>query len=84
MLARIEFMRLLQDSQLEALFIGTVHDSLKVDTPEKNKYTIASMLKESIEKVPQLAFKHWGYKFSLPLTCEIQGGPNCNDMTEIV
>jgi DNA polymerase I-like protein with 3'-5' exonuclease and polymerase domains len=83
MLARIEFYRLLEESGLEALFIGTVHDSLKVDTPEENCYTISKMLKDSIEAIPALCKEHWNYSFSLPVTCEIKVGPNQHDMVEI-
>jgi DNA polymerase-1 len=82
-LARLEFYKKLEESGIEALFIGTVHDSLVVDTPRKNMYNIASMLKESIEEVPALVRKLWNYDFFLPLTCEVQAGMNKKEMTEI-
>ncbi len=83
MLARIDFVEKLLQSDLEAVFIGTVHDSLVVDTPEKNVYTISKMLKDSIEAVPQLCQKEWGYNFKLPLTCEIQAGRNKKEMVDV-
>lgn len=83
MLARIEFFRRLQESGLEAKFICTIHDSLVVDTPEKNWYTISVMLKDSIEAVPDLCRKHFQYDFSLPMWCEIQVGPNKLHMEEV-
>jgi len=83
MLARIELMRRLRESDIEAKFICTVHDSLVVDTLEKNVYTISMMLKESIEAVPLLCKSTFGYAMQLPLTCEIQAGPNKRDMEEI-
>lgn len=82
-LARLEFIRRLEESELEALFIATVHDSLVVDTPEKNVYNISMMLKESIEAVPKLCKTVWDYPFSLPLTCEVSVGKNLVDMEEI-
>ena len=82
MLARIEFFKTLQESQLEALFIQTVHDSLVVDCPTKNVDRIANMLQESVAKVPQLCYTNWNYKFSLPLTSEILVGPNKKDLKE--
>ena len=75
-LARIKFFKDLQDSGLEALFIGTIHDSLIVDTPEKNCYTISMMLRNAIEAVPKLVKEHWDYDFQLPLKCEVQAGPS--------
>lgn len=79
-LARIEFCRMLQGSGLEGLFIGTVHDSLKADVPEKNVEVVARMLQTAIEKVPELCYNEWSYQFSLPMTCEIKVGPNQRDM----
>lgn len=82
MLARIEFARLLRESGLEAQIVGTIHDSIIVDTPSKNVYTICMMLRQAVESVPQLCKKFFGYEFSLPLTCEIQTGVNKKEMTE--
>ena len=82
MLARIQFWEDLMASGLEARFIQTIHDSLVVDTPEKNVYNISVMLKNAVEKVPALCRKEWDYNFSLPLTCEIQVGPNKKDLKE--
>ena len=82
MLARIEAKRLLDESQLEYKFVGTIHDSLVVDTPAKNCYTTCMLLKQAVESVPDLCRKHFGYDFSLPLTCEIQTGYNKKDLKE--
>lgn len=75
-LARVDFCRQLRDSGVEGLFIGTIHDSLIVDTPKENCYTISTMLKSAIESVPTLVKELWDYDFSLPLTCEVQAGPS--------
>lgn len=82
MLARIYAYRLLQESGLEFVMVGTVHDSIVVDTPAENCYTISMLLKKAVEAVPALCVEHFGYKFSLPLTCEIQTGMNKRDMKE--
>ncbi|HRC96224.1 MAG TPA: hypothetical protein PK317_05455, partial [Coprothermobacter proteolyticus] len=69
-------------SGLDALFVQTIHDSLVVDTHEEMCYTISVMLKESVEAVPDLCRKYFNYNFTLPLTCEIQVGPNKKDLKE--
>jgi DNA polymerase-1 len=84
MLARIEAYRLIQESRLEALMVGTIHDSIVVDTPEKNCYTICMLLKQAVEAVPRLCLETFNYPFSLPLTCELQVGKNKRDMREYV
>jgi DNA polymerase I-like protein with 3'-5' exonuclease and polymerase domains len=83
MLARLEAAKKLRTSGLEYKLISTVHDSIVVDTPEENWYTISMVLKNSVEAVPSLCRQVWGYDFKLPLTCEIQKGPNKKDMEEI-
>ena len=82
MLARIEFFKNFMESGLEGCFIQTIHDSLVVDTPEKNVYTISKMLSDAVASVPRLCKEHFEYDFSLPLTSEILVGPNKRDMVE--
>ena len=83
MLARLEANRLLVASGIEAAFIGTIHDSIVVDTPEENVYNIGKLLKQAVEEVPSLCKKVWDYNFSLPLKCEIAYGMNKTNMTEM-
>lgn len=83
MLARIEARRLIKESGLEAIFIQTIHDSLVLDTPEENVYNVSKLLKQAVESVPRLVQEHFNYNFDLPLTCEIQVGPNKLNMKEI-
>jgi DNA polymerase I-like protein with 3'-5' exonuclease and polymerase domains len=82
MLARIEFMKNFLASELEGYFVQTIHDSIVVDTPSKNVYNISVMLKDAVEKVPELCKTEWDYDFTLPLNCEILVGPNKKDLKE--
>lgn len=80
MLARIEFFNNFIKSGLEGFFIQTIHDSLVVDTPSKNVYNISVLLKNAVEKVPDLCRQHFNYDFTLPLNSEILVGPNKKDL----
>lgn len=82
MLARIEAYRLLKESGMEFYMVGTIHDSIIVDTPSKNVYNVCKLLKQAVESVPELCKNHFNYPFSLPLTCEIQTGHNKLEMKE--
>lgn len=82
-LARLRANQLLDESGLEAELVCTIHDSIVVDTPSKNCYTISMILKKAIEEVPSICKQVWGYDFKLPLTCEIQAGPNKADMEDV-
>jgi DNA polymerase-1 len=84
MLARIEAYRLLRQSAMTFCIVGTIHDSIIVDTPKENLDKVAAILKQAVESVPSLCKKHFDYPFSLPLTCEIQFGPNKLDMVDYV
>ncbi len=83
MLARLRANQLLSESGLEAQLVGTIHDSIVVDTPTANLYNIGKMLKQSVEEVPQYVKRLFNYDFKLPLTCEIAYGPNKKDMKEL-
>lgn len=83
-IARIEFFKTFRASGLTGEFISTVHDSLVVDTEDGNVYNISCLLKNAIEKVPELCKIHFDYEFSLPLGCEIQVGPNKFHMKELI
>lgn len=87
-LARSTAWRRLQVSQQRlgkspGLLVGTIHDSLVVDTTEDLVYTIRDLLRESIEDVPKMCKEYFDYEFSLPLICEVTAGLNKFDMKEI-
>ncbi len=84
MLARIEAKRLITEAGIQADFVQTVHDSIVVDTPTENCYTVCMALKQAVESVPRLCYEEFGYEFGLPLTCEIQPGKNKLEMTEYI
>ena len=84
MLARLEANKRLKASGLEYKLVSTIHDSIVVDTPEENWYTISMVLKDCVEAVPTLCKQIWDYDFALPLTCEVQRGMNKKDMEDVV
>lgn len=84
MLARLRASQLLTEAGIEASLVGTIHDSIVVDCPSKVCYTVGEILKKSVEEVPGLCWRIWGYAFSLPLTCELSFGKNKTNMEELV
>lgn len=84
MLARLECSKLLKKSGLEYKLVSTVHDSIVVDTPEKNTQEVAKILKQSVESVPALCKQVWNYDFDIPLSCEVQAGKNKFDMEDVL
>jgi DNA polymerase I-like protein with 3'-5' exonuclease and polymerase domains len=83
-LARIEALKRLKEYP-GALFIATVHDSLvcDVDNDDLVIRAVGKLLNDSVEAVPRLCREHFNYEFSLPLTAEIQFGPNKFDMQDL-
>jgi DNA polymerase I-like protein with 3'-5' exonuclease and polymerase domains len=85
MLARLEARKRLRDAGLtnQALLISTIHDSIVIDCADKYVEIAGRILNDSVEAVPKLCKKCFDYDFSLPLTAEIQYGPNKKDMKEL-
>lgn len=83
MLARLEARKRLRSSGLQSLLISTIHDSIVADCPDHEVEAVGRILNLSVESVPRLCSVVFGYDFSLPLTAEVQYGPNKKDMKEL-
>lgn len=84
MLARLEASRRLRASGLDYKLISTIHDSIVADCPSSCVTDVGRILFDSIEHVPVLCRQVFGYDFSLPLTSEVQYGPNKKEMIDLV
>lgn len=84
MLARLEARKRLQASTAEFKLISTIHDSIVVDCPSECVNGVGRILSDSIEAVPALCKQVFGYDFSLPLTSEVQYGPNKKEMKDLI
>jgi DNA polymerase-1 len=85
MLARLQARKELYRSGLisRALLIATIHDSIVVDCENGCVEEVGRILNQSVEDVPRLCRQVFGYAFSLPLTAEVQYGPNKKEMKEL-
>ena len=83
MLARLEARKMFQEQGSRASLIGTIHDSIIADCPSEDVTATARILFKAVERVPELCKTIWGYNFSLPLTSEVQCGPNKFDMEDL-
>jgi DNA polymerase-1 len=84
MLARLEAAKRLRLAGIDGLLVSTIHDSIVADTPAKNVEVVGRILNDSVEAVPKLCRQVFGYYFSLPLTAEVQYGPNKKEMENLV
>jgi len=84
MLARLEASKRLKESGVVYQLVSTIHDSIVADCPSEYVLTVGRILNDSIEAVPQLCKQIFGYDFSLPLTSEVQYGPNKKELTDLV
>jgi DNA polymerase-1 len=82
-IVRVDFFNRLQQLNLQAKIINTVHDSIVVDCPQKEVDTIAELFYNIYTDVPKNFKKLFGVEYNLPLTNEISIGPNLKDLTEI-
>ena len=84
MLARLQANKYLREWGGEYKFIATIHDSIVVDCPEDAVPIVGKYLKQSFVDVPKLCLSAFGSPFSLPLTAEVQYGPNKKEMVDLV
>lgn len=83
MLARLEAAKRLRLARLRALLITTIHDSIVADCPADEVEEVGRILNQAVEAVPKICHQVFGYEFSLPMTAEVQYGPNKRDMTDL-
>jgi DNA polymerase-1 len=83
MLARLQAAKRLRMATVKSVLISTIHDSIVADCPEEEVETVGRILMESVQAVPNLCKKTFGYDFKLPLTAEVQYGPNKRDMKDL-
>lgn len=79
-IARVCLRTLLRERGINYRLVSSVHDSIVVDTPSDNVYNVCSLMKQSVETVPENFHKLFGVPFDLPLECEIKVGPNLKNM----
>lgn len=84
MLARLEASKRLKASGLEYRLVSTIHDSIVADCPSNCVMDVGRILSDSIEAVPALCKQVFAYDFSLPLTSEVQYGPNKKEMKDLI
>jgi len=82
--ARVSFANRWYNSGLQGELISTVHDSIVLDTPEKNVKPVAQMFHDTFRDLPNAISKMFNVNWTLPLLCEVSSGPNMKDLTEIV
>jgi DNA polymerase I-like protein with 3'-5' exonuclease and polymerase domains len=86
MLARLQAAKYLRTAAgvKEAVLISTIHDSIVADCPENEVEVVGRVLNQAVEDVPMLCKQVYGYDFSLPMTAEVQYGPNKKQMKDLI
>jgi DNA polymerase I-like protein with 3'-5' exonuclease and polymerase domains len=79
---RVSFFNRLKKQNIEARLIGTIHDSILVDTPESNVDTIVKLFEECFVDMPDNFNRMFGVKPNIPLKCECSVGNNMYDSVE--
>lgn len=83
MLARLEARRRMREAGVKSLLISTIHDSIVADCVDEEVQLIGRILNDAVEAIPKLCKQCFGYDFSLPMTAEVQYGPNKRDLKDL-
>lgn len=80
-IARVSFYNRLRKMQLESLIlpISSVHDSIMVDAPDQYLSVVANLFYDVFKDLPDNIKRVFGYKWVVPLACEVKYGPNMKD-----
>lgn len=65
-----------------ALLVNTVHDSILLDIRKEYLDIVAKTIKDLIESAGKLIEEKFGFKMDVPVTCDIEYGPNWLNMKE--
>jgi DNA polymerase-1 len=80
MLARIMAKKRIKDAAIECDFISTVHDSIVVDTREKNLQQLRNIFDGVFADIPNRISTIFGYDWTTPMACESKYGPDMKNM----
>jgi DNA polymerase I-like protein with 3'-5' exonuclease and polymerase domains len=83
MVARIAVWRSLIREKLESKFVGTVHDSLLIDSPKKELDKVLDIVYSTWDRLPQHFEALFGVEFDLPCRVEVQIGNDWHNMEEV-
>lgn len=84
-LARVSLFNRLKKQNLlsKCHLITTVHDSIVVDAPSQYVGPVAQLYKDVFAHLQTNIYKVYGYKWIVPLDCEVKVGKNMKDMEEL-
>jgi len=83
-LAMVYIAKALRRNYPNAKLVMTVHDSLVIDAPECDIEGCARLSIDIFNKIPELVFKHYGWKMPVPITGEADAGPSWAEMRQII
>lgn len=86
MIARISFWNRLQKKPWghRVLIISSVHDSIVVDAPSELLMEISALFHEVFRDLPDNIYKLFGYKWDVPLACEVKYGNDMKNMKKVL
>ena len=79
---RVTFFKRLKKQNINARLIGTIHDSILVDTPKENVETVVKVFEQCFADMPENFYRMFGVRPNIPLICECSVGPNMNNSVE--
>jgi len=79
-IARVSMFNRMLKSKLRSKMLATVHDSILFDCPDDEVATVAKMIHQVAEDVPQNFKRLFGCEYNLPFLVEVEVGSNYADM----
>lgn len=80
MLARLSAKKRIDDAGIDCKWVSTVHDSIVLDTPERNLEVLRDLFDGVFADLPKNIKALFGYQWNTPMACESKYGPNMKDL----
>ena len=82
-IARVSLMKRIKTTGIHALPVVTVHDSILLDTEEKEVDKVLPLIYNVFKDVPKNFERLFGVPFDVALNVEVQVGPTWGDMKDV-
>jgi DNA polymerase I len=83
MIARLSLHRRLKEGKFRSVLIGTVHDDIRIDSPEEEVDSVAQMCYNVFDDIPKNVKRIWGIDLPLKFPGEVYKGKNLKELEAV-
>jgi DNA polymerase-1 len=82
-IARIGIYKRLKENRMESVIINSIHDSIELDSPDKEVDDACRICLEAFDDIPRMVKQYFNHELSIPFPGECKVGPNSGQLTKL-